>query len=162
MQAIVTCLAPLADRVHTGSTGTGQTINCCSGDDNGKLLRVEDAGFRAPEGAQPLARHGCRTVITDITVTFAECFQSHTRDGGERSIEDLTADAMNRTVSVWDAFNMLSCCERDPVTGLDAKHLIRFQASAHQPPEGGCVTWTMNLEADVYVCACHGAWGDPE
>jgi hypothetical protein len=154
LAAVRESLAPLASRIHVGSLGSGMTLNCCDG---GKVLRIESNGARASDGPQTMRAGTCKTVGMDISVTLMSCFMSSTKDGKERAIGDLTADGTTIMLSWWSAFNLLACAE-PPNTSRAFNTLLRFVAINEAPPEGGCANWTMTLETDIHVCACHAAW----
>jgi len=146
LAAIVECLASTCDRVHVGSIGSGQSLECCPG----CLLRVETAGLRVPDGqARSLAMlTRCQTMILDVVLNYRQCFTEFRQDGAKvRPIADLTTDGTALLQTWWDTLKKLACC-------APLNQNVRFVSIADSAPEGGCAGWTMVLEVDVSVCAC--------
>jgi hypothetical protein len=146
--AVESCLAELYDRRHLGSFGTGAALSCC---DDGGVLRIETNGMRAPAGAQTLAGHGCKHTVVTLAVTSMTCFQSVTNSGKAVADDEMSAAGQAVTASWWEAYERLSCCAA-------VGDRVRFVDLVEMEPAGGCVQWMMTLEANVFVCACHGSF----
>lgn len=152
VNAVVVCLGPLSDRVHTGSLNSGRTLPCCPT----SLLRVETNGAQPAMGTALLGKHGCHDLVVNIVVTYTDCFQVHTKDGKSRSLDDLSADGMTMMLSWWRAYRLLRCCTPDQRDDVDDRfnQRLRFVSVSETGVEGQCAGWVMNLEADITMCDC--------
>lgn len=141
---IVECLDGFCERVHSGSFGSGASIDCCP-----CLLRVETAGARQIEGPVSLVANvgKCHTLILDIAITYSECFAVLTKSSNPMPIADMTSQGLDMMQSWWTALQMLSCCE-------PSNQMLRFASIVELAPEGQCASWVMMLECDIKFCSC--------
>lgn len=142
--AIVDCIAGLVDddELHTGFTGTGENLDCCP-----RLLRVEHDGFRARDGAVALTRTGCRELVGDVVITYAECFRIMTEKGLPIPIAELTAKSNAMTAMAWQTMETLTCCH-------PTNQRLRFVDSRPTPIVAPCAGWTIRLEVTLVHCGC--------
>jgi len=141
---IVDCLMPMCDgetTVHTGSAGSGETIDCCVSD---CVLRVEE-GSIFPRSGEMAMTQKCVQMSLDVSVIYRQCFKSNTKSGKARTAEELTTDGMDLVNSGWAALERLKCC-------TPYNQWIRFVSLSDNAPEGNCAGWTMSLSVDVVFC----------
>lgn len=146
---VVDCILPICDPaedgtepiVHTGSGGSGETIDCCAGP---CVLRVEDTNT-FPAGGEVTLSQKCIQLTVDVDVIYSQCFRSNTKGGKARPPADLTADGLELTISGYEALERLKCC-------TPWNQWIRFVSLTENPPMGNCAGWTLRLNVDVRFC----------
>lgn len=147
INTIVAC-----DRVHYGTEGTGEGLECCD-----CLLRVEDGGWTPTdltEGAVTLRRVGgrCLSFTMDVLVIYRTCWTVLDSQGNQIEADTTTQSAAVHAL-MWDAVRQLGCCT--PGDGeRNVPACARFVAATPDPPQGGCVGFTIRLRADFQVCDC--------
>lgn len=149
LEAVEACLSVLSTRIHKGSEGSGETLDCCNDDCRGDcdpLIRIETGGKNGKDGLVPLhrlTRNRCTDVVMAITITYAECFTSFDGDGPDAAtIASTTDQGIGLVESWWDALMRLAGCSPD-------NQSLRFLSAEDMAPSGGCAGWVLRLEADV-------------
>lgn len=131
-------------KVHLGSSGSGEVLNCCQEKACG-LLRIETVDCR-PKDGEPAFSAPCIAIVLTVNVIWRQCFQVFGKDPrNPPPVADLTKQGLSIVTSWWTAMTALKATQ-------GTNQLLRLVEAHDDPPAGGCAGWTMSLAADLRFC----------